>query len=191
MPNHSSAKVAETDYYLEVYMERIAHFEKVSFNRFYEDFKDTFPEYDTEDKVRVIYNKLILPKRATKKSAGYDIFMPISVTLEPGKTVKVPTGIRVKMRDDYVFMIYPRSGLGFKYRLQLNNTVGVIDADYYDSDNEGHIFVKITNDTNENKTVSLPELTAFSQGIFMQYGITDDDDVTTERNGGFGSTSSK
>ena len=88
-------------------------------------------------------------------------------------------------------MIYPRSGLGFKYRLQLNNTVGVIDADYYDSDNEGHIFVKITNDSNEGKTVSLPELTAFSQGIFMQYGITDDDEVTTERNGGFGSTTSK
>jgi len=172
-------------------MERIAHFEKVSFKRFYEDFRDTFPEYDTEEKVQAVYDKLILPKRATKKSAGYDIFMPISVTLEPGKTVKVPTGIRVKMRDDYVFMIYPRSGLGFKYRLQLNNTVGVIDADYYDSDNEGHMFVKITNDTNEGKAVSLPELTAFSQGIFMQYGITDDDDVTTERNGGFGSTTSK
>lgn len=172
-------------------MERIAHFEKVSFERFLPDFQDAFKEYDTEEKVREVYDSIILPKRATKKSAGYDIYMPITVTLEPGKTVKIPTGIRVKMRDDYVFMIYPRSGLGFKYRLQLNNTVGVIDADYYDSDNEGHIFVKLTNDSNENKTVTMEALTAFSQGIFMQYGITEDDDVETVRNGGLGSTTGK
>ena len=170
-------------------MERIAHFEKVSFERFYEDFKDTFPEFQTKEEIRKIYDYIPMPKRATKKSAGYDIFLPIGLTLNPGQTAKIPTGIRVKMRDDYVFMIYPRSGLGFKYRLQLNNTVGVIDAYYYDSDNEGHIFIKITNDTNEDKTVVMQDHTAFSQGIFMQYGITDDDDVTTERNGGFGSTS--
>ena len=136
-----------------------------------------------------IYNTIELPKRATSKSAGYDIYIPVNYTLNPGETVKIPTGIRVSMREDYVFMIYPRSGLGFKYRLQLNNTVGVIDADYYDSDNEGHIFVKITNDTNENKTVTMEESTAFAQGIFMQYAITVDDDVTTVRNGGLGSTS--
>lgn len=169
-------------------MERIAKFEKVSFDRFFEDFKDTFPEYDNMDKVKNVYDSIKLPARATKKSAGYDIYMPITVTLEPGKTAKIPTAIRVKMRDDYVFMVYPRSGLGFKYRLQLNNTVGVIDADYYDSDNEGHIFIKITNDTNENKTVTMEAGTAFSQGIFMQYGITEDDDVETLRNGGLGST---
>lgn len=172
-------------------MERIARFEKVSFERFFEDFKDTFSEYDTKDKVLKVYESIKLPARATKKSAGYDIYMPITVTLEPGKTAKIPTGIRVKMRDDYVFMVYPRSGLGFKYRLQLNNTVGVIDADYYDSDNEGHIFIKITNDTNENKTVTMEAGTAFSQGIFMQYGITEDDDVETLRNGGLGSTTGK
>lgn len=172
-------------------MERIARFEKVSFDRFFEDFKDTFSEYDTKDKVLEVYESIKLPKRATKKSAGYDIYMPVTVTLEPAKTTKIPTGIRVKMRDDYVFMVYPRSGLGFKYRLQLNNTVGVIDADYYDSDNEGHIFIKITNDTNENKTVTMEAGTAFSQGIFMQYGITEDDDVETLRNGGLGSTTGK
>lgn len=170
-------------------MERVAHFEKVSFERFSSDFKDTFPEFDTIDKLKTVYDEIILPKRATSKSAGYDIFMPLSLTLEPGKTAKIPTGIRVKMKEDYVFMIYPRSGLGFKYRLQLNNTVGVIDADYYDSDNEGHIFIKITNDTNEQKTLVLEKNIAFSQGIFMQYAITEDDDVDTVRNGGLGSTS--
>ena len=168
-------------------MERVAHFEKVSKERFEADFKDTFPHYEKEE-IDKIYDSLIIPKRATKKSAGYDIFMPITVILEPGRTVKIPTGIRVLMRDDYVFMIYPRSGLGFKYRLQINNTVGVIDADYSDSDNEGHIFVKITNDTNEDKVLTLKEGTAFSQGIFMQYAITEDDDVSDTRNGGFGST---
>ena len=83
---------------------------------------------------------------------------------------------------------YPRSGLGFKYRLQLNNTVGIIDSDYYDSDNEGHIFAKITNDTKEGKTVRIETGSGFMQGIFMEYGITFDDHVTESRNGGFGST---
>jgi len=169
---------------------RVAHFEKVSPDRFVHDFVDSFDSYD-ETAAMEVYNRLKLPKRATSKSAGYDIYMPISYTLKPGETVKIPTGIRVKMQDDFVFMIYPRSGLGFKYRLQLNNTVGVIDADYYDSDNEGHIFVKLTNDSNENKTVTMEEGTGFAQGIFMQYGITDDDDVDTLRNGGFGSTTGK
>lgn len=171
-------------------MERVAHFEKVSADRFVTDFVDSFSEFNKEEALD-IYENIPLPKRATAKSAGYDIFIPVSVSLKPGETVKIPTGIRVSMREDYVFMIYPRSGLGFKYRLQLNNTVGVIDADYYDSDNEGHIFVKITNDSNENKTVSMEQFTAFAQGIFMQYGITDDDDVTTVRNGGLGSTTKK
>lgn len=171
-------------------MQRVARFEKVSFDRFAADFKDTFPEF-SDSQIKEIYEEIKLPKRATAKSAGYDIYMPIDITLEPGKTVKIPTGIRVYMEPEYVFMIYPRSGLGFKYRLQLNNTVGVIDADYYESDNEGHIFVKMTNDSNENKTVELQKGNGFAQGIFMQYAITFDDEVTTQRNGGFGSTTGK
>ena len=79
-------------------------------------------------------------------------------------------------------------GLGFKFRLQMNNTVGIIDSDYFYSDNEGHIFVKLTNDTNEGKTVSVAQGTGMVQGIFMQYGVTIDDDATEVRNGGFGST---
>ena len=168
-------------------MNRVAEFKKVSKEEFLKDFTDTFPDYSDEH-VMQIYEELKLPKRATKKSAGYDIYSPIDFELSPGETIKIPTGIRVLMQDDYVFMIYPRSGFGFKYRLQLNNTVGVIDADYSDSDNEGHIFIKITNDSNEGKKFSCEKGIAFAQGIFMQYGITFDDDVTDERNGGFGST---
>ena len=103
--------------------------------------------------------------------------------------VKIPTGIRAEMEEEWVLKCYPRSGLGFKYRLQLNNTVGIIDSDYFYSDNEGHIFAKITNDTNEGKTVEIPAGTGFMQGIFVEYGITVDDEAEGTRNGGFGSTS--
>ena len=102
--------------------------------------------------------------------------------------MKIPTGIRVKIDDGWVLKIYPRSGLGFKFRLQMNNTVGIIDSDYYMSDNEGHIFCKIMNDSNEGKTVSLDAGAGFCQGIFVEYGITVDDDADAARNGGFGST---
>ena len=135
-----------------------------------------------------VYDNLILPKRATKGSAGYDFFAPFDITLKPGETVKIPTGIRVYMEENYVLKLYPRSGLGFKYRLQLNNTVGIIDSDYYYSDNEGHIFAKITNDSNEGKVLTINKGTGFMQGIFVEYGITFDDDTTSIRNGGFGST---
>ena len=84
--------------------------------------------------------------------------------------------------------LYPRSGLGFKYRLQMNNTVGIIDSDYYNSDNEGHIFIKMTNDTNEGKKVEVAQGTGFAQGIFIEYGITVDDEAAGIRNGGLGST---
>lgn len=84
--------------------------------------------------------------------------------------------------------LYPRSGLGFKYRLRLNNTVGIIDSDYYNADNEGHIFVKLTNESNDGKTLTLNAGDAFAQGVFVEYGITFDDDADAARHGGFGST---
>jgi len=90
-----------------------------------------------------------------------------------------------------VLKCYPRSGLGFKFRLQLNNTVGIIDSDYYFSKNEGHIMAKITNDSREGKTVSVKSGDGFIQGIFVEYGITVDDDADGIRDGGFGSTTGK
>jgi dUTP pyrophosphatase len=162
---------------------RIAKFEKVSF----EQFKSGF-DNESEIKIKEFYELLKLPKRATKGSAGYDFYAPFDITLAPGETIKVPTGIRAKMEDNYVLKLYPRSGLGFKYRLQLNNTVGIIDSDYYNSSNEGHIFAKITNDSNEGKVLEIKAGTGFMQGIFVEYGITFDDDSNGIRNGGFGST---
>lgn len=168
-------------------MKRIAQFEKVSYEQFLKDYKDTFPTL-TETEIKDMYEKINLPKRATKGSAGYDFFAPFNFSLEPGEMIKIPTGIRVKIEEGWVLKAYPRSGLGFKFKLQLNNTVGIIDQDYYYSNNEGHIFLKLTNDTRENKTVEVKAQNGFAQGIFLEYGITYDDDVADERNGGFGST---
>lgn len=135
-------------------MQAIAKFHKVSKEQFIIDFKDSFPKYD-EAAINDIYASIKLPKRATIGSAGYDFYTPIDFILKPHETIKIPTGIRVSINDGWVLAIFPRSGLGFKYRLQLNNTVGIIDSDYFNSDNEGHIFIKITNDSNEDKTVEL------------------------------------
>ena len=170
-------------------MERIAKFEKVSWEQFLKDLleKTSF----TEEEIKNIYDHITLPKRATKHSAGYDFYAPYSFKLEAGKSTLIPTGIRAKIREDYVLMLYPRSSLGFKYRLQLNNTVGVIDADYYNANNEGHIFAKIINDSREDKMVDISSSEAFLQGIFTPFGITEDDDVDTERIGGVGSTTKR
>ena len=168
-------------------MQRIAQFVKVSRENFVEAICEDFPEYTQKD-ANDIYDSIKLPNRATRGSAGYDFYAPFSFVLPPGSTKKIPTGIRVMMNEDWVLKLYPRSGLGFKYRLQLNNTVGIIDSDYYYSDNEGHIFTKITNDSNEERTLEIEAGTGFAQGIFVQYGITIDDAAEGIRNGGFGST---
>jgi len=166
-------------------MQKVAQFYKVSFEQFKKDYIDTF---NTEDGVKEIYDAISLPKRATIGSAGYDFFAPIDIHLNPGESMKIPTGIRVKIEDGWVLKCYPRSGLGFKFRMQLNNTVGIIDSDYYFSSNEGHIFSRITNDSNEGKSLDIKSNQGFMQGIFVPFGITYDDDAIEIRDGGFGST---
>lgn len=168
-------------------MQRIAKFEKVSLRQFVKDWKDQYPD-DREERILEIYEQIKLPARATSGSAGYDFYAPIPFVLKAGEMTKILTGIRVWIEEGWVLKIYPRSGLGFKYRLQLNNTVGVIDSDYYNSQNEGHIQIKLTNDSREGKTMEIAAGTGISQGIFVEYGITLDDNVTEVRTGGFGST---
>ena len=168
-------------------MKKIAKFSKVTLSQFKKDYLNSFPEL-TLNNIELIYNRIKEPKRATIGSAGYDFYAPFDIELKPGETIKVPTGIRCEIEEGWVLTIYPRSGLGFKYRLQLNNTGGIIDSDYFSSSNEGHIYIKITNDSNENKIVSIKEGEGFAQGIFLPFGITIDDDASEIRNGGFGST---
>ena len=169
-------------------MRRIARFRKVTFEQFKKDWMDTFEDWYSNEEIVNIYNNIKLPQRATKGSAGYDFFAPIHIMLQPDETIKIPTGIRAEMEEGWVLKLYPRSGLGFKYRLQLNNTVGIIDSDYFYSDNEGHIMAKITNDSKESKSIIVNMGDGFIQGIFLEYGITMDDNAEGVRNGGFGST---
>jgi dUTP pyrophosphatase len=168
-------------------MYKIAKFEKVSFEQFLKDYQDCFHEYDV-NKITNIYNSIKLPSRATKAAAGYDFYSYFDFDIAPGETIKIPTGIRCKFDENWVLIIVPRSSLGFKYRIQLDNTIGVIDADYYGSSNEGHIFIKLTNDGKSNKIACIKKDNAIAQGIFLIYGLTEDDNVTATRNGGFGST---
>ena len=168
-------------------MQKVARFEKVSRDNFLAAMGEDYGQY-SEAEAEAMYEELKLPRRATKGSAGYDFFAPFDFTLAPGETIKIPTGIRSWMLEDWVLQIYPRSGLGFKFRLQLDNTVGIIDSDYYNSSNEGHIMIKITNNSLEGKTVSVKQGEAFAQGVFVEYGITVDDDADGVRDGGFGST---
>lgn len=146
-------------------MQRIAKFERVT-------------GYDTAK----------LPVRATSGSAGYDFFLNEDISLAPHEQTIIDTGIRVRIDDGWFLMLCPRSGLGFKYAVRLANTVGIIDSDYYFSDNEGHIRVKLING---EKPIALPKGTAFAQGIFIPFGITVDDQSTTIRNGGLGSTDAR
>lgn len=169
-------------------MKRIAKFYKVSEEQFEKDWKDTFGE-ERASEWKQVYDDIRLPRRATAGSAGYDFFSTTDMELDPGETIKIPTGIRARMDEGWVLKLYPRSGLGFKYRLQLNNTVGIIDSDYFNAANEGHIFIKITNDSNEGRHLSMKAGDAFAQGLFIEYGITEDDECQTERTGGLGSTS--
>lgn len=164
-------------------------FEKVSVEEYSKSIGDTSL---TKEQIQKEYDEIKLPERKTKNSAGYDFFVPYKTIIEPGESVVIPTGIKCKIDEKSFLSLFPRSSLGFKYRLQLDNTVGIIDADYYNNDsNEGHIFAKITNNSNvsgRGVMLTLEQGEAFMQGVFLKYGVTEDDYVTKERTGGIGST---
>jgi len=169
-------------------MQRVGEFEKVSYNQYRSAMMELVTTEYSEELTELSYNELKLPTRSTSGSAGYDFKSPVTLILDPGCSIKLPTGIRVKIDEGWWLGCLPRSGLGFKFRLQLDNTMGVIDSDYYYSDNEGHIFAKLTNDGREKKTVSIQAGDGFMQGIFIPYGVTYLDDAKGVRNGGMGST---
>lgn len=150
-------------------------FEKISKSEFLKDVPDAN------------YDDIILPKRSTLNSAGYDFYSVISFTLSPGERRVIPTGIKVSMNSNEFLSIYIRSSLGFKWNIRMCNQVGIIDADYYNnSDNEGHIFVCLMNEG--DKVLEIKKGDRIVQGIFMPFLITDDDKTTDIRMGGIGST---
>ncbi len=164
-------------------MQKVGYFEKVSYPQYKKDMQGYFCN---ETDLRKSYDGLKMPRRATKGSAGYDFKAPFTFMLDPGETIKFPTGVKVIVNEGWWLGCLPRSSLGFKYRAQLDNTMGVIDSDYFQSDNEGHIFAKITNCGDRPLIVQAGD--GFMQGIFLPYGITNDDDAEGVRNGGMGST---
>lgn len=172
-------------------MERIAEFQKVSYKQFLwdctrnHDFEKYYCHYD----LKYIWEKIQLPIRSTSGSAGYDFFSPFTFSLAPRQTIVFPLGIRCKIKEGWFLGMFPRSSLGFKYRLQIDNTIGVIDSDYYYSDNEGNINISLTNDsTDESKICYINERDRIAQGIFLPYGITWNDETRGKRTGGIGST---
>ena len=153
-------------------------FEKISYEQFIKDVKDDFGMYSS-------YN---LPKRSTKNSAGYDFEALYDFTIKPSEIVKIPLGIKVSMNQDEVLFILVRSSMGFKYNVRLVNQVGVIDSDYYNNiDNEGHMFIKLQNEGNQDFVVKKGD--KICQGIFTKYLTVDNENsVEKERTSGFGST---
>ena len=164
----------------------VARFEHVSAQQFALDWENAFPKSHAPD-----VHRIPLPVRATVGSAGYDLYSPCDFVLLPGEQILIPTGIRVQIVEGWLLALFPRSGLGFKYRFQLDNSVGIIDSDYYRAKNEGHILLRMTNDTREGKTLSVRVGEGIAQGIFLPYGITVDDQATGVRIGGFGSTTQR
>lgn len=182
--------------------QKMAEFSKVSYQQFEKDWLETYfndprdyidpvtkeVKSEIDNYVRNIYSKIELPKRATSGSAGYDFKILDGFTLRKGDSIVIPTGIRCEMYDGWVLMLYPRSGLGFKYGMGLANHTGIVDGDYAYANNEGHIMVKLTNDSSLAKNIRFEAGDAFCQGVFVPYGITLDDNASAKRTGGFGST---
>ena len=165
---------------------RVAKFEKVSFEQFKEDFINDLPEfYKNDEDLKEIYDNIKLPKRGTKDSAGYDFFSPIRFIVRTDDGIVIPTGIRCIIAQGWVLKTYPRSGQGFKFGAYEYNSVGIIDGDYAYAKNEGPIKIKLA--ARKNGLIIEAGM-GFCQGIFVEYGITEDDEVTEIRTGGFGST---
>ncbi len=156
----------------------IARFTHVSQAQYAEDMKDREGVLPLEE--------IPLPRRATAGSAGYDFVSPLEVTVPPGGTALIPTGIRAEMEEGWVLLLFPRSSLGFRHSLRLANTAGVIDSDYAFAKNEGHIMVKLRNPLPDPVTIGRGD--RFCQGIFLPYGTAEEEDVLAKRSGGIGST---
>lgn len=161
----------------------VIKFSKVSFEQFCRDMYEI--ERDSK-KCREIYDKIELPIRSTAGSAGYDVKTPIQIEIKPHKSYKFPTGLHCTMNKNIVLMIFIRSSLGIKKGITLSNGTGIIDSDYFSADNEGHIWISLTN--NSDKTFRCNVGDKICQGIFVKYGITEDDKSEGKRVGGIGST---
>ena len=142
-----------------------------------------------ESWVNYVYDDIKLPTRGTARSGAYDFYAPFN--FEVGRTTDkgrflVPTGIGFRSDNPAVqLLILPRSGLGRK-GLHIANVVPLIDNDYCEATNGGHIMLDMYSAF--GNLIEIEHGQAFAQGIFLQHTLTDDDSAANQRTGGFGST---
>ena len=131
-----------------------------------------------------------MPMRATKHSAGYDIYSPIDVVIEPKSMQMIWTNIKAKFESDEVLLLCVTSGMG-KHQIMLANTLGIIDCDYYGNiSNDGNLGFRLYNFGDTPYEIHIGD--KIGQGVFMKYLTVDDEaEITNERVGGFGSTVKK
>ena len=131
-----------------------------------------------------------LPVRKTKKAAAYDIEAAEDVTIPPFalgvKPTLIPTGLKAYCEDDEFFILCNRSS-GPKKGLIMANSIGIIDADYYENEtNDGHFYFQYINCLDHDLEIKKGDV--IGQVIFLKYLTTDDDKAEGIRTGGFGST---
>ncbi len=142
--------------------------------------------FEKETKEGILYDKIKLPVRKTEKSAAYDFILYKKIEIKPNQILKIATGVKAYMQNDEVLLLAVRSSTGFRYNIRLCNQIGIIDADYYNNEeNEGHIWLAIQNEG--DKTVVFEEGQALVQGLFINY-LKSDDEIKVNRKGGLGST---
>lgn len=143
-------------------------------------------EHVKEDMRKNKVKCILLPKRSTKFSAGYDFFLPKNIAVLPHDSIFVWTDVKAFMQEDEVLQLHIRSSVG-KRGIILSNCTGIIDSDYYSNpSNDGNIGIMLRNMTDE--VIELMGGEKIMQGVFMKYLVTDDDSATEERIGGIGST---
>lgn len=179
------------------------YFEKITFGSFLKDVKNNDvlleqinqykpDDISIDDYIKKCYDSITLPTRKTKCSAGYDFVCPFNLDIKSEDIIKIPTGIKAHMPKDIVLTIHVRSSLGIKKHLMLCNSVGIIDADYYNNPaNEGDIIVALkgTRKTTNTTINKIDQGDCIVQGIFLPYFTIEYDNTTDTRIGGIGSTS--
>ena len=154
------------------------HFEKITREQWVKDMVNLHhlepPTEEHLEEINKLYDGIKLPKRATKYSAGYDFYVSGDVAILSEDSYIIPTGIR--------------SGIGFRTGVRLMNTVGIIDADYWEGNNEGHIMVKLYNPmssySNSTGHLQIKDGDAIVQGVITEYHTCDDEEEIVEKRTG-------
>lgn len=146
-------------------------------SRFFEVVKDEFRKNKGEIK---------LPTRASEHSAGYDFYSPVDVIIQPNESILIFTDVKAHMYYDNALFLFVRSSMG-KHPVVIANGTGIIDSDYYGNlDNDGNIGFRLLNLGDTPYEIKVGD--RIGQGVFVKYGITQNDKITTKRDGGFGSS---